>query len=103
MPEIFRPEAPWGRCTRWLTCITVDLAQWRATREDIRLALEREDIESCPLWKPMHLQPIFAGCEVVGSAVAEALFRDGLCLPSGMTMTEADLERVAAVIRRVGR
>ena len=64
------PEAPWGRATRWLTCITVDPAQFGATREDIRLALEREDIESRPLWKPMHLQPVFAGCDVVGGAVA---------------------------------
>jgi len=81
----------------------VDPAQFGATREDIRLALEREDIESRPLWKPMHLQPVFAGCEVVGGAVAEALFRAGLCLPSGTAMTEADIARVAAVIRRVGR
>jgi len=88
-----------GHCTRLLTCITVDLTQCRAAREDIRPALEREDIESYPLWKPMHLQPIFAACEVVGSAVAEALFRDGLCLPSGTAMTEADLARVAAVAR----
>ena len=97
------PEAPWGRATRWLTCITVDPAQFGATREDIRLALEREDIESRPLWKPMHLQPVFAGCEAVGGAVAEALFRDGLCLPSGTAMTQADLARVAEAIRRVGR
>ena len=48
----------------------MDPAQFGATREDIRLALEREDIESRPLWKPMHLQPVFAGCEVVGGAVA---------------------------------
>jgi len=81
----------------------VDPARFGATREDIRLALERENIESRPLWKPMHLQPVFAGCDVVGGAVAEALFRDGLCLPSGTAMTEADLARVAAVIRRVGR
>ena len=95
----FMPEAPWGRSTRWLTCITVDPEEFGATREDIRLALERENIESRPLWKPMHLQPVFAGCEVVGGAVAEALFRDGLCLPSGTAMTRADLERVAAVVR----
>jgi dTDP-4-amino-4,6-dideoxygalactose transaminase len=81
------PEAPWGRCTRWLTCITVDPAQFGATREDIRPALEREDIEPYPLWKPMHLQPIFAGREVVGGAVAEVLFRDGLCLPSGTAIS----------------
>ncbi|MBK7202951.1 MAG: hypothetical protein IPH87_20840 [Anaerolineae bacterium] len=73
-----------------------------ATREDIRLALERQDIESRPLWKPMHLQPVFQGCEVTlprplpareGRSVAEALFRDGLCLPSGTAMSEADLAR----------
>ncbi len=97
----FMPEAPWGRCTRWLTCITVDSEQFGATREDIRLALEAEDIESRPLWKPMHLQPVFQGCEVVGGSVAEGLFRDGLCLPSGTAMTQADIERVAAVVRRV--
>ncbi len=80
----------------------MDPAQFGATREEIRLALEREDIESRPLWKPMHLQPVFAGCEVVGGAVAEALFRDGLCLPSGTAMTGADIERVAGVIRGQG-
>jgi len=100
------PEAPWGRATLgqghllgWLTCITADPAQFGATREDIRLALEREDIESRPLWKPMHLQPVFAGCDVVGGAVAEAFFRDGLCLPSGTAMTEDDLPRVVGVVR----
>jgi len=71
------PEAPWGRATHWLTCITVDPEQFGATREDIRLALEDENIESRPLWKPMHLQPVFQDCEVVGGGVAEALFRDG--------------------------
>ncbi len=96
------PEAPWGRATRWLTCITVDPAQFGATREDIRLALEAENIESRPLWKPMHLQPVFQDCEVVGGGVAEALFRDGLCLPSGTALTDAELERVAAVVRETG-
>lgn len=80
----------------------MDPAQFGATREDIRLALEVENIESRPLWKPMHLQPVFASCEHVGGAVAEALFRDGLCLPSGTAMTEADLARVARVVRGVG-
>jgi pyridoxal phosphate-dependent aminotransferase EpsN len=96
------PEASWGRCTHWLTCITVDPARFGAMREDIRPALEREDIESRSLWKPMHRQPVFQGCEVVGGTVAESLFRDGLCLPSGTATSEADLERVVRVIRRVG-
>lgn len=99
----FMPEAPWGQSTRWLTVISVDPAQFGATREDIRLALERENIESRPLWKPMHLQPVFQGCEVVGGSVAEALFRDGLCLPSGTAMIETDIERVAGVLRTMGR
>jgi len=99
----FMPEAPWGQSTRWLTVITVDPAQFGATREEIRLALEGENIESRPLWKPMHLQPVFRDCEVVGGAVAETLFRDGLCLPSGTAMTEADVERVAGVIMAAGR
>jgi pyridoxal phosphate-dependent aminotransferase EpsN len=98
----FMPEAPWGQSTRWLTVITVDPAQFGATREDIRLALEAENIESRPLWKPMHLQPVFRNCETVGGAVAEELFRDGLCLPSGTAMTNSDLERVASVIRKTG-
>ncbi len=99
----FMPEAPWGCATRWLTVITVDPAQFGATREDVRLALEAEDIESRPLWKPMHLQPVFRDCEVVGGAVAEALFRDGLCLPSGTAMGEDDLARVAGVMRKMAR
>ena len=99
----FMPEAPWGRCNRWLTVITVDPARFGATREDIRLALEAENIESRPLWKPMHIQPVFRGCEVVGGTVAEALFRDGLCLPSGTAMSEGDIQRVAAVLRAMQR
>ncbi|MGC8780717.1 MAG: DegT/DnrJ/EryC1/StrS family aminotransferase [Anaerolineae bacterium] len=99
----FMPEAPWGRCTRWLTCITVDPAQFGATREDIRLALEAEDIESRPLWKPMHLRSVFGGCEVTyprplpareGRAVAEELFAKGLCLLSGTAMSAGDIRGV---------
>lgn len=95
----FMPEAPWGRHTRWLTVITVDLDEFGATREDIRLALEAENIEARPVWKPMHMQPVFAECEYIGNGVAEVLFRDGLCLPSGSNLTEKDLERVVDVIR----
>jgi len=65
------------------------------------LTLEAENVESRPLWKPMRLQPVFASCEHVGGDVAETLFRAGLCLPSGTAMTEADLARVAAVVRRL--
>lgn len=96
----FQPEAPWGRHTRWLTCITIDPAEFGADRELVRLALEAENIESRPVWKPMHLQPVFAAYPVVGGAVAEELFDRGLCLPSGPNLTEEDLERVVTAIRR---
>jgi dTDP-4-amino-4,6-dideoxygalactose transaminase len=97
----FMPEAPWNRCTRWLTCILVDPAAFGADREAIRLALEAENIEARPVWKPMHLQPVFAGCDRFGGEVAEDLFNRGLCLPSGSNLTEADLARVVEVVRRV--
>jgi dTDP-4-amino-4,6-dideoxygalactose transaminase len=95
----FQPEAPWGRHSRWLTCLTIDPAQFGSDREEVRLALEAENIESRPVWKPMHLQPVFSQYEAVGGAVAEDLFERGLCLPSGSNLTEADLERVVDVIR----
>ncbi|MFN8446963.1 MAG: DegT/DnrJ/EryC1/StrS family aminotransferase [Caldilineaceae bacterium] len=97
----FMPEADWGRHTRWLTCITVDPAQAGVDREQIRLALEAANIEARPVWKPMHLQPIFAECEAVGGAVAAELFTQGLCLPSGSNLTEAELARVVEVMRGV--
>ncbi|MMZ71479.1 putative pyridoxal phosphate-dependent aminotransferase EpsN [compost metagenome] len=64
------------------------------------LALEEENIESRPVWKPMHLQPFFADCDFVGGSVAEELFRDGICLPSDTKMSEDDLNRIAAVIKK---
>ena len=100
----FMPEAPWGRHTRWLTCLTINPDEFGATREDLRLALEAENIEARPVWKPMHCQPIFAAPkglpEAVGGQVAEALFADGLCLPSGSNLTDGELERVMGVVQR---
>lgn len=99
----FMPEAPYGRCTRWLSCLTIDPVVFGATREDVRMALEAENIEARPVWKPMHLQPVFAGCRVVGGAVSAELFAKGLCLPSGSSLTRWDAERVAGVVRRCFR
>ena len=95
----FMPIAGYGEPNYWLTCIAVDPGLSGVTREDIRLALERENIESRPLWKPMHLQPVFKDCGVRGGSVSEGIFRDGLCLPSGSSLTVHDLERIVAVIR----
>jgi dTDP-4-amino-4,6-dideoxygalactose transaminase len=95
----FMPEAPYGRSTRWLTCITIDPEAFGANREEVQQALETYNIEARPLWKPMHMQPVFHGCEFVGGEVAENLFQKGLCLPSGSNMTQEDLERVVEVVR----
>ncbi|MCH7688227.1 MAG: DUF1501 domain-containing protein [Planctomycetes bacterium] len=97
----FMPEASWGRHTRWLTTLTIDPDRFGADRETVRLALEEENIEARPVWKPMHLQPVFATFEYKGGRVAEELFKKGLCLPSGSDLTQEDLGRVATVVRGV--
>ena len=94
----FMPEAPWGQHTRWLTCLTIDKKRFGADREEVRLALERANIESRPLWKPMHLQPVFAECESVGGAVSQHLFERGLCLPSGSNLTPEEVDRVSEIV-----
>ncbi|HEX8453274.1 MAG TPA: aminotransferase class I/II-fold pyridoxal phosphate-dependent enzyme [Longimicrobium sp.] len=97
------PEAPWGTHSRWLTCLTIDPAAFGADREALRLAFENENIEARPVWKPMHLQPIFASHDSVGGEVAADLFERGLCLPSGSNLETSDLERVCDVVRRMAR
>jgi len=83
----------------WLTSIVIDPEKTGGvTREDVRLALEKANIESRPLWKPMHLQPVFDSCPYYGGEVSESLFNQGLCLPSGSSLTEDDLERVVKTI-----
>ena len=119
------PEAPYGGSNRWLTVMLITPSEFGADREEVRHALEEENIESRPVWKPMHLQPVFrigeckAGIKdyglgikgekqgfkqyearVVGGSVGEDLFERGLCLPSGTAMTECDLERVVGIIRK---
>ena len=100
------PEAPFGKSNRWLTVILISPEKFGTDRETVRVALEAENIEARPVWKPMHLQPVFQ-CEdqhakhpdqggstkrvrarVVGGSVAEDLFKHGLCLPSGTAMTD---------------
>ncbi|MEZ4729019.1 MAG: DegT/DnrJ/EryC1/StrS family aminotransferase [Caldilineaceae bacterium] len=94
----FMPEASWGRHSRWLTVITIDPKRFGADRERVRLALQANNIEARPVWKPMHQQPIYRGYECVGGSVADDLFQHGLCLPSGSNMSNADLARVTKVI-----
>ena len=95
----FTPRASYGCPSWWLTCITVEPSLFGATSNDIRLHLEKQNIESRHVWKPMHLQPIFEGCPYYGGSVSESLFDTGLCLPSGSGLTDSDIERVSQVIR----
>ena len=95
----FMPEAPYGHATRWLTCLTIDAARFGADRETVRLALEAENIEARPAWKPMHLQPVFAGARVFGGAMSERIFRDGLCLPSGSSLSDQAQDRIISIVR----
>jgi len=90
---------PRSRATRWLTCVLIDPTSARTDREAVRTALEAADIEACPLWKPLHLQPVFNGCRVLGGSVCAGLFERGLCLPSGSAMTDGDVQRVVGVVR----
>ena len=122
----FMPEAFYSKSNRWLTVILVNPEKFGGDREKIRLALEADNIESRPVWKPMHLQPVF-NCSsdrkpngrseikaekvlknrkrqyrarIVGGRVAEKLFETGLCLPSGTSLDQTDLNRIISIIRK---
>lgn len=97
----FMPRAEYGVGNSWLSCILVDPQEFGATAEQLRLALEAEDIEARPTWKPLHLQPLFAGAPMLGGGVAAGIFEKGLCLPSGSSLTNSDQERVVGVVKRV--
>jgi len=96
----FMPEPEGYRSTRWLTCLTIS-KDMKATRQDIHAACAIVDIEARPLWKPMHLQPVFQGVKMIGGAVCQDLFDRGLCLPSGSGMSVSDQDRVIDVIKSV--
>ncbi len=90
------------RSNFWLTTLTVDPIAFGSDRESIRIALEAENIESRPVWKPMHLQPVYRAMDapIYGGAVCEHIFETGLCLPSGVGMTDSDIDRVCDTISR---
>jgi UDP-N-acetylbacillosamine transaminase len=95
----FMPEIEGGRGNRWLTTLTFEGVEPMRVIE----ALERERIESRPLWKPMHMQPVFRDVPSITNGTSERLFESGLCLPSGSQMTDDDVDRVAEIVRRVLR
>jgi len=97
----FMPEAEFGRSNRWLTCLTIDPSKSGTTREDVRLALESENIEARPAWKPLHMQPAFKDYPFYGSGISEEIFDKGLCIPSGSNLNKEDLGRVVNVFHRI--
>lgn len=100
------PQAEYGLHTNWLSCFLVDEAKLGVSRDALIQALAKEDIESRPVWKPMHLQPLFSQAECYGGEVAADLYRRGICLPSSSSLSEDDQRRVIDVLRgavRAGR
>lgn len=93
----FQPEPPGAVANRWLTCVQIQ-PEKGFDREAVRLALEKENIESRPLWKPMHLQPVFSTAPFYGAKVCDKLFENGLCLPSGSALTHQELERISGIV-----
>jgi dTDP-4-amino-4,6-dideoxygalactose transaminase len=95
----FMPEASFGRATRWLTCLLIDPRQLEISPAEICRGLAQQGVEARPMWKPMHLQPVFASHRARGGRVAEDIFRRGLCLPSGSNLTDLERRRVVDAFR----
>ncbi|MEX2381106.1 MAG: DegT/DnrJ/EryC1/StrS family aminotransferase [Opitutales bacterium] len=94
----FMPEANWNQSTRWLSVIRIHPETFGRDREQVRLALEAENIESRPVWKPLHRQPALRHLRCYGGEISDLLFSEGLCLPSGSALTDDDLDRICAVL-----
>ena len=94
------PQSPNGLHTNWLSCFLINETEFGCSRDDLFAALDREQIESRPVWKPMHQQPLYRDCAHYGGNVAEDLFRRGICLPSSSSLSSADQQRVITAIRR---
>jgi dTDP-4-amino-4,6-dideoxygalactose transaminase len=98
--EVFNEPNKNYFCNNWLSIVSIDKSKTNGiSSEDLRLCLEKENIESRPLWKPMHMQPVFAGAPFYGCGVAEEFFENGLCLPSGSNLTDDDRNRIASSIK----
>jgi dTDP-4-amino-4,6-dideoxygalactose transaminase len=102
VPGVSLFDEPQGMYSnRWLSTVVINPKVTGVSREDLRLALEAENIESRPLWKPLHMQPIFASSPYYGEKSSEKLFEDGLCLPSGSNLTQGELDRIDEVLSRM--
>ncbi len=98
-----QPEAPWDRHSRWLSCFLIDEKEFGASQVEIIRHLESHNIESRPVWKPLHTQPLYIGFDCVGGEVAEDLNRRGICLPSSSSLTEEDQQRVIDCVKSLHR
>ncbi len=94
------PQAPYGVHTNWLSCFLIDERAFGCTRDELIRKLDEANIESRPVWKPMHLQPLYEGCERFGGEVAEDLFRRGICLPSSSSLSVEEQMYVIDAVRR---
>lgn len=97
----FMPEAPWGKSSRWLTCILIDPVAFGADRDRVYDILESHNVESRPLWKPMHQQPAYSKYKSIVSGVADRLFEKGLCLPSGSDLSDNEIYEISLLIKKV--
>ena len=97
----FMPEPAWSRSTHWLTVLQMDRRACSVAPLDAMQRLEQENIESRPVWKPMHMQPVFRGRRMVGGRVCERLFENGLCLPSGSALSDDDVRGVCGCLREM--
>lgn len=97
----FMPEAGYGQANRWLTVLEIDPAEAGTDRESVRKMLEGHHIEARPIWKPMHMQPVFLGCRMYGGTVSQQLFKNGLCLPSGSSLLDKEAERITRLIQAI--
>ena len=97
------PQVPYGLTTNWLSCFLIDPGEFGCSRDDLITVLHAAGIESRPVWKPMHLQKLFAGCETWGGAIAEHLHSHGICLPSSSSLSSDSqqyvIQQVAAACR----
>ena len=99
----FLPEAEHGRSNRWLTTARIDPGKFGAAYLEVITALDKQNIESRPVWKPMHMQKVFSGCQVFGGQIAQAIYETGICLPCGAGMTTEEVTRVCDVIKSLYR
>ena len=98
---VVTPDPPWGTGNSWLTTVTFDREALQGASTRVRETLQSQNIETRPIWKPMHQQPVFRGHEAHLNGVADRLFEEGLCLPSGVGLSDEDIERVSDGIREL--